>query len=1315
MGHLLLTSSRFMMRIGVLLAVVFASVLFPFPAFGQEDGEFNADISGHKTFTLRYGIGDPQGLGQSPYQLELDQTLAIDVTAEALSILTLKAHFNDQEPPSMQSLTLYLHSGDLSGVFGDFSLSGKEAFAVYNKKLKGVRLDYQLPGGGELTGVLSQIEGISESKTFIGHSAREEVTFSFSPPEKPWETQPYTKSLDGLYHYRLSAPYIEGFSEVDLTFEPSGDLQRLLTGYGLGYLYKTIAASPAEELKQAAFTVVPDQSDYLVLLRPPQDLLRTRLLNYIKAYNEGAGLTGKEKKRYPLNPGTDYEKAFLNALSQLVSLTVDGDPYPLSSGGRHRFYFLGEKDIKEGSVVVEVSIDGATFRPITDPDLSAYQASTFHKQGILEVEFPNAFFSGEKSAMRVSFSYSVSGNAYPLGLSIVPGSEKVYLNGKLLSRDSDYTIDYEIGMLILLVEVKDNDTIRIDYERARGGLGSAAEYSRNFYGVSLKIPVSDALFLEGSVLQAADSPTPLTDPDKVRTMPNTHTVSGIVGRVNLDGFAADFTIGYSDNRFPFDDNARVNLPNEISAITSSAGYTFFAHAAGVSVYHDGDWNLYTAADGLSANRVYAVEAMNDRVFFATAAGITVLNLAGEAPLEQVGNWRRYSTDVGLPNRTVHSLTIVDGVLWAGTEEGIVAVGIDEMDDPMSWKAYTDQEIVGLGTIRAIGVDGKTVYLGSERGLFAFDPDNAKLTPLSGMNGVPVNAVLVRDGTLYAASDLGLRTFKEGVGTGWLVFGRPVYTVAFVDGSLWYGDENGLHLLSGEDVYSHLAVTAIAPDGAGGVWAGTRAGHDYEIEIIHVEAGTFESYTSAETKIDGRDPGRFTDIPAALHTDRGGIARASFTRELGPFTLSGTFERISPQFTAIGRLGREDKTGWKFDAKADLADDLSLVASHSYYLVDLSSDHPKRTLDNSAALSWEFGPILSLTLNHGLVDDDRGNPGFDSGKLGYGVGLSEKLFSDSLSLALNWRDCFTWKTASDVVRRDTSLDLNASLKASQDLTLSGSFSRPVSFTEKRTGNESLTGNLNWSHRFPFGTLATNYGITIDRPLGNDTFRGKQDGKLNLRAVKFAIGDLSLRPVLTATFQKKEGILTVGAGGTLTLGYSGFTATTNYNHELAGLWEPREQVSDRLTLRLSYSGIPDLRPSITYTWNRSAVIYQGVPKQTVNQSLIGKLSYRPPHGMSDELSFSLRTSERKGESSLTGNLTNTFIYPMSERISARIVLDGRYSGAGAQPQLNLSLRGGTDFTLSDTWSTSFSASYMTGLKSGGGLYNSLLLELTVTATF
>ncbi len=1295
--------------IGLILGVVLVV------GFGQDNNNFSANISGHKTFTLRYGIGDPQGLGQAPYQLDLDQTLAVDITAEALSILTLKAHFNDQEPPSMQTLTLYLHSGDLNGVFGDFSLSGKEAFAVYNKKLKGARLDYNLPDGGVITGIISRIEGISESKTFIGHNAQGEILFSFAPQDRPWATQPYTKNLNGLYHYRLSAPYIEGFSEVDLRFDASNTLRNLLSNYGLGYLYETISASPTNELKQGTFVVVSDQSDYLILLQEPQTLIRNILLAYIKTYNESSGLTGNDKKRYPLNVGTDYEKAFLNSLMEQTSLVVDTTSYSLSSGERHRFYFLGEKNIKPGSVTVEVSINGTTFRPITDPDLADYQKTVFYKQGILEIKFPDEFFSSKKSAMRVSFSYSVSGNVYPLGFSIVSGSEKVYLNGKLLTRNSDYTIDYETGLLILLVEVKDNDTIRIDYERARGGLGSTAEYSRNFYGASIKLPLSNAITMEGSILQAADSPTPLTDPDQVRTMPNTHTVSGIIGHVTLDGFSADFTLGYSNNRFPFDDNARANMPNMVNAIVCTNGYAFFAHAAGVSVYHNGTWSLYTASDGLSANRVYDIKAVDNHVFFATSAGITVLSMEGESPLDQVGNWERYSTDAGLPNSAVHSLAIADGVLWMGTEAGIAAVKMDKMDDPTSWQVYTDQKIIDLGTIRAIAIDDSIVYIGTDKGLFSLDPATGSLSPLSGMNGVKVNALLIKNGIIYAASDLGLRAFKDGIGTGWLVFGKPVYAVASVNGVLWYGDESGLHSLAGEEIHSHLAVTAISPDGEGGMWAGTRANSDYEIEVLHAEDGTYESYTSSETKIAGRDPGRFTDIPAALHTDRGGIARASFTRDLGPVTLDGTFESISPRFTAIGRLGREDKTGWTIDGKANLSDDLSLTASHSYYLIDSSTDDPKTTLDNSVSLSWIFGPKLSVTINHGLVDDNRETPGFDSGKLSYRIGLSDKLFLSSLDLNLNWTDTFAWAVSPSKTTRNTNLSLAATLRATHDLTISGNFTRPVNVSKNRTGSETFTGKLDWSHRFTIGIVSANYEMKLNRSLGSEAITGNQTGKINLRPVKLKIGDWQLSPVANVSFKDKNGVWTVSGGGTVTIDYSEFKTTINYSHEFSGLWQPREQVSDRLTVRLSYSGITDLRPSITYTQNLSSVIYNGVAKPRLNRSLIGKLSYRPQGGISDELSFSLRTSEEKEKLNLTGNLTNTFIYPLSKTVSARIVLNSRYAEGATRPQFNLSLRGGTDVTLSDTWSASLSSSYLTGLKSDGNLYNSVLFELTVTATF
>jgi hypothetical protein len=613
--------------------LLFVVLLLTLPSFAiSEEGEsFSAQIIGRKTWSLSYGIGDPHGLAQAgiaPYQISLDQSLAVDITAEALSILTVNAHFNDQEPASMQSLTVNLDSGNLTGVFGDFAISGKEAFAVYNKKLKGVRLEYRFTDfhDATLTGILSQIEGISESRTFIGRTAHAEVLFSSFPPGEPWIDQPYRLNIAGLYAYALTAPFIEGFSTVELAFDPSSALQTLLTSYGLGYLSDTIAASPSSDLPVDSFVVVSNEKDFLLLKREPASLLRTRLEEAIKTYNQENELTGTEKKRYPFNVGTDYERAFLDQLASYVAIVVDDENYTLTSGIQHRFYTLGRTDLKEGSIRVEVSLDGGTFLPISNPEFSSYQVTPFPNEGIIELDFPENFFAGEKSAVRVSFDYAISGDMFMLGFSLVPGSEKVYLNGTLLQRNIDYSIDYDIGALILFTEAGEKDTIRIDYERYRGGLGGAADYARNFYGVSFDLPFSDALSFEVSLLQAADSPTPIGDRDKTRTMPNTHTVSGVVGSVNLDGFTAHFTLGYNDDRFPFDDNLRTNLPNMATSLLAVADYTFVGTLGELSVYHDGTWNTYNTSDGLAGNRIHSIVSEGDRIFLATSSGLTVLDL-----------------------------------------------------------------------------------------------------------------------------------------------------------------------------------------------------------------------------------------------------------------------------------------------------------------------------------------------------------------------------------------------------------------------------------------------------------------------------------------------------------------------------------------------------------------------------------------------------------------------------------------------------------------------------------------------------------------
>jgi hypothetical protein len=1310
---------------------LFVVLLLTLPSLAiSEEGEsFSAQITGRKTWSLSYGIGDPHGLaqaGMAPYQLSLDQSLAVDITAEALSMLTVKAHFNDQEPASMQSLTVNLDAGNLTGVFGDFAISGKEAFAVYNKKLKGARLEYVFTNfhDATLTGILSQIEGISESRTFIGRTAHAEVLFSSSPPGEPWIDQPYRLNIAGLYAYNLAAPFIEDFSTVELAFDSSSALQTLLTSYGLGYLSDTIASSPSSDLTVDSFVVVSNEDDFLLLKREPASLLRTRLEEAIKTYNQENDLTGTEKKRYPFNVGTDYERAFLDQLASSVAIVVDGENYPLISGIQHRFYTLGRTDLKEGSIRVEVSLDGGTFLPISNPEFSSYRVTPFPNEGIIELDFPESFFAGEKSAVSVSFDYAISGDMFMLGFSLVPGSEKVYLNGTLLQRNVDYSIDYDVGALILFTEAGEKDTIRIDYERYRGGLGGAADYARNFYGVSFDLPLSDALTFEVSLLQAADSPTPIGDQDKTRTMPNTHTVSGVVGSVNLDGFNAHFTLGYNDNRFPFDDNLRTSLPNMTTSLLAITDYTFVGTLGGLSVYHDGTWNTYNTSDGLAGNRIHSIVSESDRVFLATSSGLTVLDLSGDAPLAQVRNWHRYYREDGLPNSAIHDLLLLDGTLWIGTEEGFAAVKLADLDDRESWDIHTEQAFTEHGAILSLAGEDKQIYLGTESGLFVFDTQDGTLTEVPGMSGLRINDLLIANQTLYVASDRGLRAVHNGVGAGWLTFGEEVNSLAWVDGELWYGSESGLHRGSGGgDLFTDWEITSVAVDPEGTVWAGSRADEDYQLRVWRIDT-TIDPFENAETGIDGRDRSRFSDIDATDHTDRGILGRVDFHRQIENASLSGTFESVSPTFTSIGRLGRSDSTGWTLQGTARPIDEVNLSASHNYHLIDQSGERPRTTVENAVSLSLDIGPSLALSLNQGMVNDDVFHRGFDDGTFYYTFDVQDQLFEEKLGLSLHWRDAFSKDFILETSHRENSLSVNGTYQVTPEISLAADWGRPLTFTNgDSTGSEKWGLSANWNTKFDQITIKLAYTFASRRSLPVGTFRTTQEAKLDLRLDPFDLYDWKLTPSLNLGVANKEGLLSLTVTGTLRAVLDPFSARATYNHEISGLGEERMQTKKGFTLNIDYTGLPDLKPNLSYSQNTSAVTYRGEARPTVTRNLTGRLTWTPADGTRDRLSLSVRGVTREEETTLTATLTNsyTFSYALFDEeiipqpLSLRLDLDGRYEGRTEGPDLSLSFKGNADLTLSDTWSASFAASYLTGTKSTEGIYHSLLFELFVAAKF
>ncbi|RLE28403.1 hypothetical protein DRJ54_06620, partial [Candidatus Acetothermia bacterium] len=602
-----------------------------FPLWGQEQTDsLTLEVIGQKTWTVRYGIGDPGALaseGLYPGQLYLDQSLRADITGTALGFLTLEASFDDQLGPGFQHFVLKLDQPPWQGLLGDFYV-GRGELGVYNKKLLGVKLSYQ--GEGFIASALAaRLEGISESRTFRGQAAQAEVTFSYHDPERPWLPAPYAVNLDGPYFWPLKAPYVEGFSQPQLALRTDG-LDSYLADYGLGYLMEVLKEDPSSELSEGAYLVLRDSGDVLVLNSPPDGLLRNRIREAIDTYNDLHGLSGHDRKRYPFVAGSELERAFLQGLEAYAQVELDRELYPFAEAGRRRYLLLGEKDVIEDSLAIELLPPGGTgFRPIGDPAFADYSWDLYPESGVLKIEFPEDFF-GDDAAVHVTFRYRRTGDVFMLGLSVVPGSERVYLNGEPLTRGTDYTIDYETGVLVLFVTLTEADELKVDFERQRGGLGGYAEYERVFLGGTLSVPGYEDLKV--SLWRALDlgRPGPTT-----RTMPNTHTVGGLSMGGESDGWDYSLSFSASENVFPPGDNQRVAAPNRVNDIALAEApdgqYVVFAHQNGLTVYHADGFSSYAGAQGLGGRAVRALLALPGRLLCATDAGLTVVRLADPAP------------------------------------------------------------------------------------------------------------------------------------------------------------------------------------------------------------------------------------------------------------------------------------------------------------------------------------------------------------------------------------------------------------------------------------------------------------------------------------------------------------------------------------------------------------------------------------------------------------------------------------------------------------------------------------------------------------
>jgi len=1315
-------------------------------------------VTGQVQWLLRYGLGDPQGLVQKNYSsglffsqsITLDANISLPVERPIKGTLSLLAHLDNQQPEFLQSLRMRWEAQNWQAEFGDFPMGRSGSlFASSSRLLKGFKVDWQLSQRVTLRGIYSQVSGILQSRTFRGHTVEETVTFAFRREDQPLLDESYLKNLRGLEHFPLGKDYVEGFTRILLSFTIDPRLEDLLQNYGLGYLAKTIEKDPEQDLDPSAYGVVFSGEEYYLILRSEfVSLLRERLQRSIEEYNRTQGLTGESRKEYPFSEGTDYERKFLEYLSEVVELKVDSRTYNARESGRQRFYALAHQGIQEDSVKVAVKVDDE-FKDIDDPALAAYEFKAYADKGIIEFQFPQEFFENRESAVRVTYSYESGSGTYVLGLSVLQGSERVYLNGKLLQSGVDYLMEYEVGFLILLKEIGSDDVLRIEYELARGGLGGAADYSQNFQGITLSYQPLEGLQLDVDLLQAFDSPRSDISRETLATMPNTQTVVGLSGQLTGETLQGVFDLGFTLNRFPPDDNSRENLKNRIEAIhpLQHDGRTLIliGHRNGLQVYDGLDWSAYGVFEGLAGLVVYDIDSAPGQVIFATSGGISRLELSAGDPLASFArrsNWTNYSQEDGLPSNTIYAVLIDGNTLWVGTDRGLAKAPLDGLSEQKNWKIYRKSEHPEMlsDQVLRLAATPDWLYVGTDQGLMLLDPQREAFESVEELRGFRIHDLVTEGDTVYVATQGGVRALVGPQGVGWPVRERAVNAVAMGEqGELWYGTSQGLYSsISGLVSETRgRAITALGrlPEA---LWAGEEATSSYEMLVYRLSSALVDVkiYTQDETLLDGRAKGRFMDIPAAEHTDYGWVGRISLEKQFGPVQLQGVLEGVSPRFTPIGTLDRQDHVQLNLSAIYPLSTAVNLHATHQEGLSDLLSD-PSQILQDTVGLRFspDSGPQLDLDYTIRHVDQDFQQAGFDRTGRSYTLSASQQLLDNRLSLRLGYELDQTQDVRRPVYSStESQLTAEAVFQALPGLTLRAAYRQPMNWRfGELAGDRRLDWGANWSTSIPWAALPldlqANYQGNGRLPLAGPgrTLLDQNAGML-LRSAAVQLGGLSLLPQVALSLRAGDLLGTNSSmqwngEGTLQGTYADLEGRIGYKrvfftHERTRL----ERLQDSVSLHLSYQGMPTLRPTVQFTGSLETLLHPFFGQKVNGQYEISlELLWVALGPLQADLLLSRRVVDTDREHTISYSLQQSLEYALTPIMSPRLEFQVDYIQGDQDGEAVDELKGDLSlvgsFPIVEEWNATVTAEYLLGLGTlrPRSSYNSFVVTVQVGRPF
>lgn len=451
------------------------------PQIEFRDSGTSLNVTGRKLISINYSgkrfmkEQTDTTRDRSSGSFEIQQEMQVKMSGKVGEKISVNIDYDDTKTDKQDISVVYTGTTDeivKQVVFGDIDLSlPSTEFVSYNKQLFGIRADMKAGGFG-MTVVASRTKGETKTKQFKGNTEFQktdiydtayirrryyDVTFGHtgqftikSNTEKIYIDRQSSEPVDNITVFEMTA---EDYEIPATTY--TGRFRQLKRGVDYVMDYANGIVKFSGSLASNAVVIIDyERSDGMKL-------------------SDTAGTPGMYKILKPKDDNYSTEAGRRRELKTYYSIGTTNIVRDNSAGN----FSLQVQDLSHNEVgsslnpkqtysdTIEVDFEQGTFhllRPFGSPDNP-------------NIPDPQVYAASPSSKRLFHIEYSFKFKTFTLDSNIVPDSESVRLNGRKLTKNNDYYIDYDSGFITFYNpdRIGSDSIIDISYEVSEfGGTGT---------------------------------------------------------------------------------------------------------------------------------------------------------------------------------------------------------------------------------------------------------------------------------------------------------------------------------------------------------------------------------------------------------------------------------------------------------------------------------------------------------------------------------------------------------------------------------------------------------------------------------------------------------------------------------------------------------------------------------------------------------------------------------------------------------------------------------------------------------------------------